>query len=375
METSTIPYFTRSHHRCSRFVTLAIAAVVSVAIASCEVLDPNPGPAPFDARSGRFDTLPTPIIPLDTVPPSISRGAELFAQNCARCHGEDGSDGGAIFEGSIQGKKGLHLIVREGRGSMPGFPRMSDNQISSLEQFLDSLKGDLGDLGGEDLYLFYCAGCHGADALGADPYSGSIRGYEPVHDVIRDGIGKMPSIDITSEESDKIQEFLLALREDLSTLSGEEYYARVCASCHGKAGEGNWRGPEIRNPVSGYSTWVVRNGRVTQPLYELDMPKYDADSLSEEQWQEILTWLQSAEKPFAGKDLYNRFCSTCHGFDGTGGPSQEDITGEDIDEFFGKIREGEGGTRYAARRDYMPSRSRSQITDAEIRRIAEWIMR
>ena len=66
-------------------------------------------------------------------------------------------------------------------------------------------------------------------------------------------------------------------------------------------------------------------------------------------------------------------CSTCHGFDGQGGPSDKEIVDEDSEEFYEKIREGHGDNKYAERREYMPSWSRSELTDAEIAKIIAYV--
>ena len=347
--------------------------LVTLLIPACEILDPNPGPDPYNERDGRFDPVRAPIIPIDTVPPSLERGTNLFEQFCARCHGDDGSDGGEIFPGSIQGKKGIRLTIREGRGAMPAFATMTDNEIASIQQFLNDLAPDLSSATDEELYVFYCGGCHGDSASGTSRFEGSIRGRAPVFPILQDGFGKMPAIDIDAEKAGAIQRHLLSLAEDLSALDGRGYYRRVCASCHGSEGEGNWRGPEIRNPVEAYATWVTRNGRKTQPRFPHDMPEYTTDSLSDRQLGEIIDWLRSAEKPTSGKGLYNRFCSTCHAVDGTGGPSDQDISGELRDRFFDKIRNGEGERQYSQQDEYMPAWSRAELTDKEIRQIAHWI--
>ena len=360
------------HIKGQRFLLGVITLLIVGLLPACETFDPNPGPDPFNERDVRFDPVQEPEIPVDTIPPTPARGAELFAQFCASCHGNDGS-GGQVFGGSIQGKKGLHLIIREGRGAMPAFPTMTDNQILSLEQFLDSLLPDLTAKTGEELFKFYCAGCHGADALGTNRFRGSIRGFSPIAPIVVKGSGKMPKIDITTEKIALIQEYLGKQSDDLASLNGRDYYARACASCHGADGEGTWRGPEIRNPVNGFADWVIRNGRTSWSKFEKNMPKFAGDRLSDQQMSEILTWLRSAPKPYDGKSLYNRFCSNCHGNDGRNGPSGEKISDEDLDEFYEKVREGEGGRRYSKRRDYMPSWSRSELSDSDIRKIADWI--
>ncbi len=357
-----------------RICGLVGVVLIGGLVAACEVLDPNPGPAPYTGGDLPVDSVPVNEPRIDTVPPSVDRGQDLFLQYCARCHGVN-AEGTIYSRGSIQGKKGLHLIVRQGGGGMPPFPDMSDNEIESIELWLGTFDVGLEGASGEDLFIFYCASCHGPDALGTDRFSGSIQGYRPIFPVVRNGLGEMPKVDITDAQIDSIQRFLESLSVDLTQLSGREYFAHVCASCHGSDGEGTTRGPEIRNPARGYAEWIIRNGRTGHPQFTRTMDAYSVEDLSEEQLNEILDWLASAPKPFEGELLYNRFCSTCHGFDGRGGVVGERIDDKDLDEFLEKVRKGEGGNQYFRRTEYMPARSAAELTDAEIRRIAEWITR
>lgn len=350
------------------------AVLIALTVVACEVLDPNPGPDPFTGSDEPADSTPISEPRIDTIPPSVARGNDLFLQNCARCHGDDAT-GGDLFPGSIQGKKGLHLTVREGRGGMPPFPDLSENEIESIELWLGTFDVGLENAGGEDLFLFYCAGCHGADALGGATFDGSIQGYHPIFPVVRNGLGQMPAIDITDAQIDSIQTFLASLSVDLSLVDGLEYFGHVCASCHGSVGEGTPRGPELRSPVREYAEWIIRSGRTGNPIFTRTMPSFDADSLSETQMTEILDWLAAAPKPFDGESLYNRFCSTCHGFDGHGGVVDVRIDDKDIGTILGQVREGNGGTQYFRRTEYMPSWSPSELSDEEVRRIAEWITR
>ena len=358
----------------SLFLLSALVLTGSLFQTGCELLDPNPGPGPISATPGtnNGDNGGTITPPTDTVPPSVERGVDLYARYCARCHGDDAS-GGLVWPGSIQGKTGIHTIVREGRRGMPNFPGLTDNEIESIELFLNSFNVDNGSKSGKELFEFYCSSCHGTDATGTNIYSGSIQGYSPIHPTVQNGKGEMDPVNIPDSLIDRIQEYLLGFSVDFKSLSGREYFDRVCASCHGLEGEGTTRGPEIRNPVTGYATYVIRNGRPGHPWYTREMPQFDSDSLSAGQLNEIIAWLRSATKPSDGKSLYNRFCSNCHGDDARGGPVGESIVGEDSDEFQEKVREGEGGNNYSRRDDYMPSWSRSELTDAEVSKIAAYV--
>ena len=74
-------------------------------------------------------------------------GADLFEVSCARCHGDtgEGSIGPAIGTGESNAATGLSDeqifgAIRVGPGSMPGFARLSDEQVESLVGFLRELQ-------------------------------------------------------------------------------------------------------------------------------------------------------------------------------------------------------------------------------------------
>jgi mono/diheme cytochrome c family protein len=99
------------------------------------------------------------------------------------------------------------------------------------------------------------------------------------------------------------------------------------------------------------------------------MPAYSEADLPVAVLDRILEWLAEAPQPRDGRGLNTRYCANCHGADGRGGPTRSSIVGEDLDEFIETVRDGEGGRNYGARRDYMPSWSRMELSDDAIRAI------
>jgi len=156
---------------------------------------------------------------------------------------------------------------------------------------------------------------------------------------------------------------------DRSELSGIAYFQTYCALCHGRNGEGTDDGPRIQQPIYSYSTWVVRNGRTT--LNGGSMPDFSEEVLSESQLVDMLTWLRSIEKPTTGAGIYEVYCSHCHGVNGRGGESQQDITHDAhrSSEIFHMVRNGHGGNNYSDRGEYMPSWNDLEISDQEVQLI------
>ncbi len=351
-----------------RFLPEIIAFAIAVlAFAGCELLSPNPGPDPITTPVTGGGTTAPP----DSTPPTLERGAQLFAQYCSRCHG-DSAQGSTIWPTPLQGRTlPIDSIVHFGRRAMPGFPALSDSAIASIMKFLQSFKVDVVTKTGRELFVTYCSKCHGDSALGTSTFPGSIQGHDSIEKIVRFGRGEMKPVDMPTDGIAKIQEYLLSLKVDLTKVSGREFYARECAKCHGAEGEGTTRGWEIRNPVAGYSAWVVRNGRPVG-WFPDSMPKYTTAMLSEQQWNEILAWLRSAAHPTDGKGLYNRFCLNCHAANARGGPAGKNLKNE-LGEAREKIRNGEGGTRYSTRTKYMPKWTTSELTDAEVDLIIAYI--
>ena len=111
-------------------------------------------------------------------------GAQLYAAHCAVCHGDKGTGGVGIplalpsFLESVDDDF-LRRTIRHGRPGrvMPAFPALSDAQLSAIVGFIrgwsgkpvpkysyEAVKGN--PVHGRELYVSYCAMCHGADGEG-----------------------------------------------------------------------------------------------------------------------------------------------------------------------------------------------------------------
>lgn len=357
-----------NHSTRSSWAVLSIAIMIVALLGGCELLDPNPGPSPIaPTSSSAVDTT----VPHDSVAASYDRGKEIYVQYCAPCHG-DSAEGTLIWPTPIQGRTGIADLVHGGRRTMPSFPTLSDSAIASIELFLSTFHVTYEGKSDRDLFVTYCSSCHGDSATGTSTFAGSIQGYEPIHDIVKNGKGEMLPVEVPDSIITRIQNYLKSFSVDLSKLSGIEYFARECAKCHGAEGEGTTRGYEIRNPVAGYAKYVVRSGRPGVPYFLEAMPSYSTSALSDAQLNEMITMLSAAQKPTDGGGLYNRFCSNCHGKDALGGPVGKNIKRE-VGDFAEKVREGEGGNNYSRRSSYMPRWSSSELTNAEINAMAAYV--
>lgn len=346
----------------------AVIAVVMVIVAGCEMLDPNPGPSPAPARAA-VDTSGRVPPPADTSGSSYARGVAAYAQYCAACHG-DSAEGTKIWPTSLQGKSDIWEIVRHGRRGMPAYPGLSDSTIESIRIFLASFIESIDTMNGRQLYVAFCAVCHGDSLRGTDSFPGSIQAYTPIESIVRNGRGDMHAVEVPVAAIAKIQEYMLTFVVDMSKVDGLEYYSRDCARCHGASGEGTTRGYQIRNPVTAFATYVTRNGKPGGPYFNA-MPAYTTAKLSDAQLTQMLNWLRSMPKPTDGAGLYTRFCTNCHGDNARGGRAGKNLKNT-LSRTLTFVRSGVGGSNYGAR-GYMPAWKAAELSDQDVSLMVDYI--
>lgn len=346
-------------------VTSIAATFILALIAGCEFIDPNPGPSPLDDDGTGY---------IDVSPPSVEKGASLYASNCERCHGAE-AEGTVIWPSPIWRFEDPADIIINGGSAMPAFPTLSDSQIVSLNLFL-SASGPAPTDDPATNFQRFCEGCHGAGGAGGPLFPSSIQGHLAVSDVVRSGRGRMPEVSVgrlSNTALDSLADYIERLA-DMSSYSGTEYYAFRCAGCHGFQAEGTDRGYPLQRPVRDYAEYVIREGR-PGIQFPSTMPAYTSLHLSDAQLDELLDFLGSIEKPTSGADLYGTYCANCHGPSGRGGPAESDLTAAlgDAQAFLTAVRSGNGGSRYWNRTDYMPSWDSTELSDADVQAIIAYL--
>jgi cytochrome c oxidase cbb3-type subunit III len=128
-------------------------------------------------------------------PNEVLEFGQLFSENCAGCHGENGRGGAAIALADpvylgVAGDRTIHNVIAKGvRGTaMPAFAEsagglLTDKQIDVISQDIRSRwskpgildganppsyasKSDGDPLRGQTVYKTYCESCHGPDGRG-----------------------------------------------------------------------------------------------------------------------------------------------------------------------------------------------------------------
>jgi mono/diheme cytochrome c family protein len=185
-------------------------------------------------------------------PPATATGADLFAGNCATCHGSDARGDSAP---DVHCGRSIANTVRNGLvgvfGKMPAMLRITDPEIQRIQDHLLTLC-PLGTASGAELFASNCAGCHGTDGEGATTRP-DIRCAAPsrVADAVRDGRGftfpVMPSFGthvLTDAELASVRGYLA----QRCSGTGAALYASNCATCHGPTGGGGQNANQVAGP-------------------------------------------------------------------------------------------------------------------------------
>ena len=223
----------------------------------------------FASNPGSGDTqLGSPAATLD--------GAVLFQTHCGACHGMDAT-GAPAYPNSILGYVPISPVVSQGSGTMPPIP-LSSSEVAAIQSYLtnpgstpapsnpvDSPADSLGSTPGIALYGQHCAGCHGADGVGAAG-GPPLRLRDPglVRFTVRqgrNGAGNptvMPTYDRTTITDAQLDEMIEWLDAFPNPATGEGLYARYCANCHGADGTGGTSFEAVAGTLRAYT--IIREG-------------------------------------------------------------------------------------------------------------------
>jgi mono/diheme cytochrome c family protein len=308
-----------------------------------------------------------------------TRGRDLWVQSaCVGCHGIDaqGSRGGPALANTPLTIRETISIVRRGG---PGMPEYSASEISAQELqdmyawFQNPLPVATGELEQDPWLQAGCGGCHGTRGEGgsAPGLIGEGISYGEFQRVVREGAEGMPAYGtsrISDTELQRLFDWLQAQAQPPAAtgeLGREPWTQAGCGGCHGANGEGG-SAPGLTGEAHSYDEFrrVVRGGAE-------GMPAYGTSQISDTDLQRLFDWLQAQAQPPAatgelGREPWTQAgCGGCHGANGEGG-SAPSLTGEahSYDEFRRVVRGGAEG---------MPAYGTSQISDADLQRMYDWL--
>lgn len=214
-------------------------------------------------------------------------GAKSYAKQCAICHGDQREGILPAFPPLLGIKRQMNDqqitdLIHKGKGRMPGFPKIPDEEVTALLAYLSTAETSAGTTAsggaaavhssslaeaGGGLFQQNCAFCHGRDAQGGETgpdltqsklVLGDKNG-DQISEVVRNGRPekKMPAFNFSSQELLSLVAFIRA-REvaaasqkggrrgvevaDLQTgnlAAGKTYFngAGGCSKCHSPTGD------------------------------------------------------------------------------------------------------------------------------------------
>ncbi len=190
---------------CAASVAVMLAATSESAFLA-HAQGPSPQGPPAAAQESPVDKL---------TPDDIAMGKQLFAANCASCHGVDASGQlGPSLHGVVErrGEQGVFGIVRNGMGGMSPVSSINDQRVWEVIGYLRTIgeagptEAATGDpVKGKAVYeASGCATCHTIGTVGGvvGPQLTSIgrsRAPKYLHDFLLDP-GKNPPPDMTLPE-------------------------------------------------------------------------------------------------------------------------------------------------------------------------------
>ena len=269
-------------------------------------------------------------------------GKRLFTVNCSSCHGS-----AVAFAGDLEE---LRAVIETG-GEHLDMPAMggvlSEDEISLLASYV--LSPDNAPDGAQDVFDQNCTACHGSRV----PTATSI---DAARNAIVTGGGHetMPVWGqiLTPEQLDALTAYTFEAARGSPLIAGQALYAQQCSICHGEFGEGgiNPANPaSALAPISTASFLLTRDDATIRAIISRGQPDLGMSpfslsfggSLDEEDIDAVVTFIRSweADPPVelppeierapllgSGPEIFDEFCSQCHGPQGQGGigPSFQD---------------------------------------------------
>lgn len=288
----------------------------------------------------------------------VEDGKRLFKAECASCHGEKGERIPIAPLDSVEflnsrGDATLLAVIADGKGVMPAFGKerggpFDETQVRAVLAYLSVTSGRSSSSTaadeGRQVYLESCTRCHGekgdripAAPLNAKGFLDNRTDSEMVR-VIADGKGLMPGWSKSrggALADEQIRAIVSYLRYNVDAATaqrareGRELYVGNCLACHGERGD---RVPGSSLASSAYLSGlgdgtlisVVSEGKGVMPGFgrakggPFGIPETAALLAYLKSWAGLsaTSALTGPEQAGAGRDLFLRNCTPCHGESG-----------------------------------------------------------
>ena len=211
---------------------------------------------------------------------AVDRAADLYAKNCANCHGP---------HIDVPAGTDMHALIAAGNHN--GMPAWGGD-LSSDE--IDMLAGFILSPNGSTLFTRECAGCHKSPVLASGNPLQLQRVFDegtdfPQHQGLNTPDWKTT---LTADEQNALLNFLAAP-------DGQRLFAINCSGCHGQGVGFSGTEEELKAMIS-------RGG------HELKMPAWK-NTLSAEELDTLVGYVVDAKSSPGGADLFGKYCAACHG--------------------------------------------------------------
>ncbi len=227
---------------------------------------------------------------------SPTTGEGLYNSYCSACHGPGGR--GGQYENVTGSTTSQISSAISGVQQMRSIS-LTSSQIKSISDYLRGITTTPPPTDGASLYGTYCQSCHGALATSAKLNRTATQITNAISSV-----GQMSTINLSSTQIQAIAAALVSTTTPPPTTDGASLYGTYCQSCHGALASSsklNRSATQITNAISTVNQMNTIN-------------------LTSTQIQSIAAALASvAPAPTTGVELYNSYCSSCHGPGGRGG--------------------------------------------------------
>ena len=225
------------------------------------------------------------------------KGSALYAQYCETCHNQMVQAVGNPLELQRVFVEGSSYSPHEGQDIPDWSQTLSTDERSALLNFLAAPDG-------QRLFAINCAGCHGQGVA-----------FAGTEDELRTLISQggqhlsMPAWKGTLSESD-LDTLASYVVDPKTTPGGETLFSQHCAACHGE------KVPSAPDKESAVKIISSGGPHVTMPVW--------GNILTSEQLDALVKYTYEASKGGGtgiGATLFSQNCSACHGQFGEGGPN------------------------------------------------------
>lgn len=253
-------------------------------------------------NDGLTDTTTATVTVIDTGP---LNGMALYDTHCGACHGF----------GANSTKAGAGLTrINSGIATVPAMnflaTTLSAAELQAIADYLTSLTAPPAPVTGQELYDVNCGSCHGFSPDSTKNGADITR--------INNGIANVPvmaslATTLTPAELQSIADYLTSQTPPTGGNDGASIWTNSCAACHGDPS--SKAGATVSRINAG-----IANDAVTGMGFL-------ANTLSANDIQLVADYLATIAPPTTPSGLYAAYCASCHGVDGSGGISNENVIG------------------------------------------------